>query len=76
MNFPGVQPKLEVVPERGPDTYKVMFFNSGSVEVDADEIEWGSSFVRFYTRPKTTERVLVHAFNVTTVEEVRELVDA
>lgn len=74
MNLPGF-PVLAVVPERGPDSYLVAFFNSGSVTVEADEVIWQGGFVRFYTRPKANERVLVGAYNVSTVEEVRELVD-
>ena len=73
MNFPGHPTTLTVEPESGPWPYKVMFFNSGSVEVDADYIEWGSAFVRFYTKESESEHVLRHAFNVTTVEEIREL---
>lgn len=76
MNMLGHPPKLTVVPEPELDTYLVMFFNGGSVEVACSYMEWGSAFVKFYEEVTPTNHVLKHAFNVTTVEEIREVVDA
>lgn len=66
------KPTLVKVSE-APWTYRIYFVSGEQTELEADTLEWGSSFVRFYTEPDPFEKFLVAAYNCNTVEEIREI---